>query len=137
MLTFITSTALCASVFVPSMISTSEVHAQEIQVEATDTCNKQSQEGQNKQKDLNDQWNQLTEKQKADIYKSIKGTVDAQAKFLDKLVKYELITEEEAKMMKEEMYNRFNDMKKNDSLFQGKPKNNNQKPATESNSTES
>ena len=121
-LTLITSTLLCFTLMSPAVVKAAEVTDA---TEATETSNELASnkaEMQRKNEELYEKWNNLTEKQKADIYKSVKGTIDAQAKFLDKLVKYDLLPADDAKMIKDEMYAKFEEMKANDALFQGKPK---------------
>lgn len=76
---------------------------------------------QKKNEEMFEKWNTLSNKQKKDIYKAIKSTLDAQAKFLDKLVKYEMLSKEDADMMKAEMYARYEEMVKNNALFPANP----------------
>jgi len=88
-------------------------------LEVTADSQPSREEIQKKNEELFQKWSALSQKQKNDIYKSVKGTIDAQAKFLDKLVKYDLMQEDEATMIKDEMYAKFNELKDNDALFQG------------------
>lgn len=119
-LTLITSTLLCFTLMSPAVVKAAKVT--DSTTEISSECASNKAEMQKKNEELYQKWNNLTEKQKADIYKSVKGTIDAQAKFLDKLVIYDLLTEDDAKMIKDEMYAKFEEMKANDALFQGKPK---------------
>lgn len=121
-LTLITSILLCFTLMSPAVVRAEEVTDATETTEISSECTSNKAEMQKKNEEIYDKWNKLTEKQKADIYKSVKGTIDAQVKFLDKLVKYDLLTADDAKMIKDEMYAKFEEMKSNDALFQGKPK---------------
>lgn len=121
-LTLITSTLLCLTLMSPVQVKAEEAMDAANTTESSSECASNKDEIRRKNEELYQKWNALTEKQKADVYKSVKGTIDAQAKFLDKLVKYDLISKEDAKMIKDDMYAKFEEMQANDALFQGKPK---------------
>ncbi len=114
-LTLITSALLCFSIINPTFVKAAET------TEVTKEYASNREEARKKNEEMHQKWNALTDKQRADIYKSLRGTLDAQAKFLDKLVKYEIITQEDAQAIKDDMYQRFDDMKSNNILFPGKP----------------
>lgn len=115
---FLTSTLLCLTLINPAIVQAAQTEVKEMTEEYV--TNKE--EIQKKNEELYQKWDALTTKQKNDIYKAVKGTLDAQAKFLDKLVKYDLMTKEDAQTIKDDMYAKFDEMKANDSLFSGKPK---------------
>lgn len=115
---FLTSTLLCLTLLNPAMVKAAEIETSEMTEEFV--TNKD--EIQKKNEELYQKWDALTQKQKNEIYKSVKATLDAQAKFLDKLVKYELMTKEDAQTIKDDMYAKFDEMKANDALFSGKPR---------------
>ena len=99
-------------------VSPSTVMAAQIKtVEFNEEYAENKEDAQKQNDELLAKWNSLSGKQKNDVYKSIKATLDAQAKFLDRLVKYELMEEKEAQAIKDDMYAKFDEMKNNDSLF--------------------
>lgn len=108
---FFTLAILCCTLLVPSTVEAAQL--QTMNVELADN----KEEVQKKNEEVSEKWNALTSKQKSDIYKSVKATLDAQAKFLEKLVKYELMSAEEAQAIRDDMYAKFDEMKSNDSLF--------------------
>lgn len=118
-MTFFTLATLCCILIAPVKVNAAQLQTTEVNEEVVDN----KEEIQKKNEELNQKWSTLTSKQKNEIYKSVKATLDAQAKFLDKLVKYELMTKEEAQAIKDDMYTKFDEMKTNDSLFtfNGKP----------------
>lgn len=109
---FITSTLLCFTLLNSSIVMAAKT---------TEVASCSGSKEQQKNEEVYQKWTGMSAKQKADVYKSLKGTLDAQAKFIDKLVKYELLTKEEAKMMKDDMFAKFNEMKENDELFPAAP----------------
>lgn len=115
---FFTLVVVCCTLLVPSIVEAAQLQTTEVNEEYVDNKD----EIQKKNDEVIAKWNTLTSKQKSEIYKSVKGTLDAQAKFLDKLVKYELMSKEDAQAIKDDMYAKFDEMKSNDSLFSnGKP----------------
>lgn len=123
---------LCLTLICPTAVYAAETDTCEV----TNECANNKDEMQKKNEELFKKWNALSDKQKADVYKAVKATLDAQAKFFDKLVKYELMTKEEAKAIKEDMYAKFDEMKKNDALF-GTKIDGNQPPKEQKNATPS
>ena len=114
-MTLFMTAIFCFVLAMPAVVKANQVDT----LEVTNDAQPSREEIQKKNEELFKKWSALSTKQKNDIYRSVKGTIDAQAKFLDKLVKYELMTDEEAKMIKDEMYAKFDEMKQNDALFQG------------------
>lgn len=112
-ITFITSALLCFALMSPVAVMAAETDT----LEMTEEFANNKEEIQKRNEELYQKWNALTDKQKADVYKAVKGTVDAQSKFLDKLVKYNMMTKEDAQMIKDDMYAKFNEMEDKDALF--------------------
>lgn len=112
-LTLLTVMLLSFAFVSPSTILAAQIKT----MEENEKYVENNEDAQKNNEELLKKWDSLSKKQKNEVYKSIKGTIDAQAKFLDKLVKYELMTKEEAQLIKDDMHVKFDEMKANDSLF--------------------